>query len=53
MTFFAGFPEVIYKYGNEKEFNLAQNLSVYVDIIDRFKDQASAVKDLFFLFSKW
>ena len=41
MTFFAGFPEVIYKYGNEKEFNLAQNLSVYVDIIDRFKDNSS------------
>ena len=41
MTFFTGFPEVVYKYGNEKDFNRAQNLSVYVDIIDRLKDNSS------------
>lgn len=41
MTFFTGFPEVVYKYGNEKDFNRAQNLSAYVDIIDRLKDNSS------------
>lgn len=41
MTFFTGFPEVVYKYGNEKDFNRAQNLSVYVNIIDRLKDNSS------------
>lgn len=41
MTFFTGFPEIVYKYGNEKDFNRTQNLSVYIDIIDRLKDNSS------------
>lgn len=41
MTYFAGFPETNYKFGNEEYNVLFQNLSAYVDLIDRMKDDVS------------
>jgi len=42
MTFFSGFPTVNYKFGNEKDYNIIQNLSLYIDIIDKLKDNTTA-----------
>lgn len=40
MTFFTGFPEISYNFGNEYNSNAFQNLSIYVDVIDRVKENA-------------
>jgi hypothetical protein len=41
MTFFAGFPVERYKFGNEAYNTAFQNMSAYVEVIDRLKDDAS------------
>ena len=41
MTFFSGFPEIDYKFGDENYSVLFQNLSAYVDLIDRLKEDTS------------
>ena len=41
MTYFNNFPIVYYKFGNEEEFNLFQNVSAYVDIVDRLKENSA------------
>ena len=38
MPFFTNFPRVNYKFGDEFEPSLFQNLTAYIDIIDRVKD---------------
>ena len=40
MTFFNGFPETLYKFGNETFQNSFQNISVYVDILERVKENS-------------
>lgn len=41
MSYFKGFPNIIYRFGNEDQVTAFQNIGVYVDIIDQIKDQAS------------
>lgn len=41
MSFFNNFPLELYRFGNEVEGTVIQNLSAYVDIIDELKDTAS------------
>lgn len=41
MAYFNDFPIVYYKFGNENEFNLFQNISAYVDIVDQLKENAA------------
>lgn len=41
MSYFLSFPTILYKFGNEIDFNAFQNLSAYVDIIDQVKENAS------------
>lgn len=38
MSYFNNFPNVLYKFGNEQQPNLFQDLSAYVQIIDEIKD---------------
>lgn len=38
MTYFASYPNVTYKFGNESTLNLFQDISAYVQIIDEIKD---------------
>jgi hypothetical protein len=40
MTFFNGFPEILYKFGNEKFENSVQNISVYVDVLEAVKENS-------------
>ena len=37
MSFFSNFPIVDYKFGNEVDTSLFQNLTVYVDLIDQVR----------------
>ena len=41
MSFFSNFPIVDYKFGNEVDTSLFQNLTVYVDLIDQVIDNSS------------
>ena len=41
MSFFSNFPLVDYKFGNEVDTALFQNLTVYVDLIDQIIDNSS------------
>jgi len=41
MTFFANFPVIQYKFGDEILSSSVQNLSVYIDLIDQIADDAS------------
>lgn len=41
MSFFRGFPQLDYKFGNEDYTTKFQNLSVYIDLIDRLKEDAA------------
>jgi hypothetical protein len=41
MSFFSGFPQVNYKFGNEEYSVLFENISAYVDLIDRLKEDTS------------
>ena len=44
-NFFEYFPQVSYKFGNEKTPDVFQNLSVYADVIDQVKDSKSLYTD--------
>ena len=41
-NYFRKFPQVEYKFGNETNTALIQDLTVYIDIIDQLKDDATA-----------
>ena len=41
MSYFRNFPSVTYKFGTQDELTLYQDLSLYVDVIDQIKDQAT------------
>lgn len=41
MSFFSNFPVIDYKFGNEVDTALFQNLTVYVDLIDQVIDNSS------------
>lgn len=41
MAFFSGFPQELYKFGNETTSTLFQNISAYVDLFDRIKEDTS------------
>ena len=41
MSFFKNFPIVSYKFGDETSSSLFQNLSVYVDLVEKVSDNAS------------
>ena len=43
--FFQYFPKVDYKFGDEAEFNLIQNIALYADVIDQVKNEKSAYTD--------
>lgn len=38
MSYFNGFPNILYKFGNEPTQNIFQDISAYVEIIDDIKD---------------
>lgn len=38
MTYFTSYPNVLYRFGNEADTNLFQDISAYVEIIDEIKD---------------
>lgn len=40
--YFNSFPLVRYKFGNEVSENLIQDITVYIDIIDQLKDEATS-----------
>ena len=42
MKFFNKYPTVNYKFGTQSEINQFTNLSVYADVIDQVKDDATA-----------
>lgn len=44
MGYFNNFPFAYYKFGNNTTFDLFQDLTPYVDIIDQFKDQVGAYR---------
>tara|TARA_R100000541_G_scaffold3981_1_gene11249 strand:+ start:725 stop:1486 length:762 start_codon:yes stop_codon:yes gene_type:complete len=41
MSFFRNFPLAAYKFGDEENFSLFQNISAYVNIIDELRDDLS------------
>ena len=41
-TYFHNFPNVFYNYGNETTGNIAQDLTVYIDLIDQLKDDTTS-----------
>ena len=41
MSYFNNFPIVYYKFGDETDLNLFQNISAYVDIVDRLKENSA------------
>lgn len=41
MSFFSGFPQELYRFGNETTQTLFQNISAYVDLLDRVKEDTS------------
>lgn len=38
MTYFASYPSILYKFGNEPTQNVIQDISAYVEVIDEIKD---------------
>ena len=40
--YFKNFPQVEYKFGNETDAALIQDLTVYVDIVDQLKDDTTS-----------
>ena len=40
-VFFSNFPKVFYKFGNEVDVNIFQNISAYVDLLDQVKNNSS------------
>lgn len=41
MSYFSNFPNILYRFGNEEDYNIFKNISAYVDIIDQLKEDAS------------
>lgn len=41
MSYFLNFPTVLYKFGNEIDYNAFKNVSAYVDIVDQVKENSS------------
>lgn len=41
MTYFSGFPFVVYKFGTESALTSFQNISAYVEVVDQIKDNIS------------
>lgn len=41
MSYFKGFPNTLYKFGNEDQISSFPNIALYIDIIDQIKDNAS------------
>ena len=41
MSFFRNFPVVNYRFGDEVNTNLFQNLSAYIDMIDQISDDVA------------
>lgn len=46
-NFFRYFPDEFYKFGNENEADIFQNISVYADVIDQVKDISSVYEDYY------
>ena len=40
-SYFTHFPKVFYKFGDEVDVNISNNLSVYVDLLDQIKNEIS------------
>lgn len=40
-SYFTHLPKVFYKFGDEVDFNISNNLSVYVDLLDQIKNEIS------------
>lgn len=47
MKYFNYFPNVAYTYGNESSLTLANNITVYADIVDTIKDNTSFYNDYY------
>lgn len=47
MSYFQNFPVISYKFGDEPTANAFQNISAYVDIIDRIKDDTVYYENYF------
>jgi len=39
--FFSNFPQVLYRFGDEVDFNAFQNISAYVEVLDQVKNNSS------------
>lgn len=47
MDIFYSFPKEFYQFGDEKTFELFQNLSLYVDVLDQIKDNLAFYQDYY------
>jgi hypothetical protein len=45
MSYFTKFPNVLYSFGDERERASFQNMALYVEVIDKLKDNASFYND--------
>lgn len=45
MNFFRHFPRTFYKFGDESNQDVFENLSIYADVIDQVKDKISVYQD--------
>ena len=45
MNFFHNFPKVIYKFGDQGEGAIMQNITAYADVVEEFKENASFYAD--------
>ena len=47
MSYFRNFPDVFYKFGNEANSDLVQDLALYIDVVDQLKDEVSVYIDYY------
>ena len=40
-SYFTHLPKVFYKFGDEVDVNISNNLSVYIDLLDQIKNEIS------------
>lgn len=47
--YFRNYPRIFYKFGNEANNDVFQNIAIYPDVIDQVRDQVTAYQDYYIL----